>query len=320
MLPTSRSSHSHQLTPPSFRAERVGTVALFVFGLILAACAITAQFQGLGSIGVAAFLGEAGISLVASIVSLAIIPRRKALPPPEPKKCDPESKQLSQASLELAALEADDLADPNLPHRAASRGSIHALHRAVSHPRDMTASLSHLDPLGDTPLHSAILEGHVATVQWLASTKVGMNQPNREGKSPLQQIAGLKACAHEDAKAMTEAMIEYGGDVTAADSSGNTLCHLAAMSDNSGTLEVLLQNNPKAAKSTNTGRDSPLRLAINHNSVEAIRLLVPYSIVTQKLCLLFKGHESCYTREKFNEINQLLTRQMEAKHDAKRSF
>ncbi|NGX54483.1 MAG: hypothetical protein KR126chlam2_00094 [Chlamydiae bacterium] len=312
---------SHQSSLPTYRAERAGAIALLALGLILAAGAVVAQFQGLGSVGVAALLGVAGVSLVASIVLLAIIPRRKPLPPPEPKKCDSEAeeKRQSQASLELSELGIDDLDDPILLHKAAQKGSVHALHRGISQPGGM-ARLGISDRSGDIPLHVAIHACQAGTVQWLASTKVGVNQPNREGKTPLQQIAELRGHEHEDTKAMTEAMMEYSGDVAIQDRSGNTLLHLAAISDNCGTLAALLEHSPEAAKSNNVAGDSPLYHAINHNSVAAIRLLVPYSIVTQRLCDLFKGREGQHDPADFDEIYRLLTQKMNEEVDVKSSL
>jgi ankyrin repeat protein len=127
---------------------------------------------------------------------------------------------------------------------------------------------------GETPLHTAVIEGNLARVQELLRAGADVNARATQGETPLHLAAALGDAA------IARELINHGADLNAQDSVQFTPLHRAAMNDHVGVMELLLDAGADIGARAE-GR-SPLSIAMRRPDLDpaAIRLLLRYGAIT----------------------------------------
>jgi len=99
-----------------------------------------------------------------------------------------------------------------------------------------------------------------------------MQKPNAEGKTPLM----MACCMAEGGSEAAQFLLEHGANPAAADNSGNTPIHLAAIAGNEGVLKLLLarQGGPAPVRAANARGHTPLHLAAAFGHEQVVRELM----------------------------------------------
>ena len=154
--------------------------------------------------------------------------------------------------------------------RAASEGDLPTVQWILQQP-DGGFNVNAGNERGFTPLHVAVLRGHLAIVQAILQVEgVNLNVRNIAGTTPLHWVC----LDSSNALLMTQALLEAGADPNAADSAeGNTPLYLAAQLDRIAVLEAMLDGGANPAV-RNNDLDTPLHIACRYGRLDAAQLLM----------------------------------------------
>eukprot|EP00752_Nemacystus_decipiens_P005208 g4727.t1 len=150
------------------------------------------------------------------------------------------------------------------------------LHHAATHGEAGTASLlltkgaavNAVEEYGSTPLSLAAGEGHAATTQVLLAA--GADVTIRRFDNGM---SALDRAAKRGHVGVLRSMIEHGVDVNAADGTGVTATHIAAMCDKAEAINVLAEAGAKMDLKTEEHGFTPLHFAAFTNYPAAVLAL-----------------------------------------------
>ncbi|MFA7613157.1 MAG: ankyrin repeat domain-containing protein [Candidatus Caldatribacteriota bacterium] len=182
---------------------------------------------------------------------------------------------------------------------ASSLGNIERVRRLI---RDKDISPNVVDPLGRSPLRSAIESGYYEIAKFLIENGANVNEVDYEGNSPLiltvrlgrvelfdllvEKGAKLNYRSPIGRTALYEAvlngnyiiadkLLSAGADPLAIDIYGNTLLHAAVMSENIPTLSKVLTTSINIDSQNRSGI-TPLGLAVSHQLIPQVKVLIDY--------------------------------------------
>lgn len=131
---------------------------------------------------------------------------------------------------------------------------------------EQPARKSAQDGSGATPLHEAVRYGSTDVVTILLEAKADTNARDNMGKTPI-----LLAMPSEKAPELYNQLIGYGADVQIKDTYGDTVLHMATMTNVSVDTLGILTRAGADINSRNKDGIAPLALAIDLNNDEHIR-------------------------------------------------
>lgn len=126
----------------------------------------------------------------------------------------------------------------------------------------------HVDSLGQTLLHQAILGKDVNSMQLFLDAKVDVNLRNYDGATAINLAAGIK----NGTKSM-DLLLSRGAIIESQTDEGWRSLHRAAFYNASTNLQFLLEKGANINAATKLGVTA-LMLGVTHNSHDALRLLL----------------------------------------------
>uniref|UniRef100_A0A6Q2Z611 Ankyrin repeat domain 52 n=1 Tax=Esox lucius TaxID=8010 RepID=A0A6Q2Z611_ESOLU len=147
-------------------------------------------------------------------------------------------------------------------HHAAQSGYMEVVKLLVSRSADKGCR----DKQGYTPLHAAAASGHIDIVKFLL--RLGLDDPNAFGNTALHVACytGQEAVANE--------LVNHGANVNQPNRNGYTPLHLAAVSTNGALcLELLVNNGADVNQQSKAGK-SPLHMAAIHGRFTRSQILI----------------------------------------------
>ena len=111
--------------------------------------------------------------------------------------------------------------------------------------RDFSLMINVQDENGNSPLHLAVMQGHIEITKILLKHNASFNLENKEGKTPSQ----------------------------IQDEKGNSLLHVAVENNHESVVEYLLENNANVNLS-NHHNSAPLHISSEHGYVRITELLL----------------------------------------------
>lgn len=140
--------------------------------------------------------------------------------------------------------------------RAKDRRAAVALLRTIS---KAGGDFEATDDEGYTPLHYAVMSGHLAAVEFLLAHGSSPNRPNSKGETPLM----LSLTSSMDDFAKMKLMLAKGAPIDAQNAEGRTALMLAARAMQKGALIYLLRQNADANLTDKSGATALSLLAAN---------------------------------------------------------
>ncbi|KAH7961928.1 hypothetical protein HPB52_013391 [Rhipicephalus sanguineus] len=142
-------------------------------------------------------------------------------------------------------------------HRAVVRGRLREVQTLMSH---RSLSLAR-DSMGATPIHKAVMHGHMDVAQHLAENfRDSLSAKDIEGRTPLHYAAALR-----DGRKMYNMLIAAGSPTTIVDSKGKTADYYLQYPEKLGLEQIIKRN--QLANATHLG-----------NTVSRLKALAPPSI------------------------------------------
>ncbi|XP_054932471.1 uncharacterized protein [Dermacentor andersoni] len=139
-------------------------------------------------------------------------------------------------------------------HRAVIRGRLREVQTLMSH---RSLSLAR-DSMGATPIHKAVMHGHVDVAQHLADNfRDSLSAKDVEGRTPLHYAAALR-----DGRKMYNMLIAAGSPTTIVDSKGKTADYYLQYPEKLGLEQIIKRN--QLANATHLG-----------NTVSRLKALAP---------------------------------------------
>ncbi|KAL1416029.1 hypothetical protein MTO96_028369 [Rhipicephalus appendiculatus] len=139
-------------------------------------------------------------------------------------------------------------------HRAVVRGRLREVQTLMSH---RSLSLAR-DSMGATPIHKAVMHGHVDVAQHLAENfRDSLSAKDIEGRTPLHYAAALR-----DGRKMYNMLIAAGSPTTIVDSKGKTADYYLQYPEKLGLEQIIKRN--QLANATHLG-----------NTVSRLKALAP---------------------------------------------
>ena len=134
----------------------------------------------------------------------------------------------------------------------------------------MSWDVNHWDPLGNTPLHTAIIHGNAHAVRILIrSSSCDPNIEDEHGNTPLHAAIGT------DNSDICELILSSEHtDPNPVNSDGNTSLHLTVNRGNTKICELLLSHSQTNPNVTNRDDNTPLHLAAYQGKAEMCNLLL----------------------------------------------
>eukprot|EP01132_Coremiostelium_polycephalum_P000747 gene747-925_t len=161
----------------------------------------------------------------------------------------------------------DEYVKDNALHLAARAGASDTI---IQHLLDQQVPLEATDIHGYTPLHTAVLHGHLSVVRYLISKGADIHQLGYYQQSSLE--LAIKAFQHQ--KEMILLLLTHGADINQQNqrTGGNTILHRSVRSNNLALVQFLLKKGADCHIKNQTG-ETALDIATKENNQEIITLL-----------------------------------------------
>ena len=172
-------------------------------------------------------------------------------------------------------------------HRAALRGDHNSVERMLAN-KDLLTEVNCRDEDGNTPLHSAALNGHGRVVLiLLADPRVDVNCSGKHGATPLVMAADAG-----NVRVLKILLADLRVEINASDKEGYTSLHAAAVLGRPRVVQLLLEDkrldvncttSPKLSRRGSSAAwlygglyegATPLHLAAQYNHAEVVQLLL----------------------------------------------
>jgi ankyrin repeat protein len=175
----------------------------------------------------------------------------------------PLSKALLQS--EYADVNSRDALGRTPLHWLAENGETDAIQLLTQDP--WGADVHMRDICGFTPLHCAAWADSLESAAVLLDAGSNANAQDKHERTPL---------LHFDSHEMLDLMIEKGADVYIRDDEGTNIMHHVAIADQAALTKKLLERYGHTLCITNHNGDTPLGLAIQNNSLNALAVLLSF--------------------------------------------
>ncbi len=149
---------------------------------------------------------------------------------------------------------------------ALTEGNLPSLHALLA----AGCSANCRDSLHRPALCLAARLGQADAVRALLAAGASLGTPSRSGKTPLYYAA---ATGQEEVFSL---LLAAGASRNSVAKNGATLLHAAAQGGSAAILSQLLESNPQELNARQHNGDTPLMTALQHNQLDAIRLLLEY--------------------------------------------
>ena len=132
---------------------------------------------------------------------------------------------------------------------------------------------------GVTPLHTAVVNGHVKLVELLLKNEADVNaRRDNDGATPLYAAAERKhvklAAAERKHVKLVRLLLENGANVDASRTDGNTPLYVAVREGHVELVELLLKNGADVNASRTDDGATPLHAAAVSGHVDVVKLLL----------------------------------------------
>lgn len=134
---------------------------------------------------------------------------------------------------------------------------------------DNGAAISAQDNSGSTPLHTAATYGRTEIAKLLLDSGANVNARDMQGRTPL-----LLVISKDQQINMYTTLLNYKADVHAKDMYGNTTLHSAAMSEVSNLILNRLVKEGADVDARNEAGDTPLSVAVEHGLAEQVSFFI----------------------------------------------
>ena len=146
---------------------------------------------------------------------------------------------------------------------ASEKGVLTAATRLLENGADLHA----YDTSFKTPLHLAVLHGHINLVQlYICKKQATLHEEDVDGMQPLHYAAKTGNSQ------VTQMLLHASANVKAVDKKGNTALHWAAFSGDEWTI-YLIMNSGGDTKIKNRDGEMPVRLARRQQNLQSMRRL-----------------------------------------------
>ncbi|XP_050449067.1 ankyrin repeat domain-containing protein 16-like [Cataglyphis hispanica] len=124
---------------------------------------------------------------------------------------------------------------------------------------------------GRSALHIAAFHGHERVINLLVASCANLlNVQDSSGSSPLHE-----AVKHGNLNA-AKCIVHLGANVSLVDNVGQTILHIATLTDNSGAVEYILEHNLIDVNCKASFGITPLMIAQRNNHNDVIKILIRY--------------------------------------------
>ena len=107
------------------------------------------------------------------------------------------------------------------------------------------------DHMGETPLHDAMIQGHIPVVEALLTHKASVNAKSQYGETPL--MVYLDNTVSYCSVKMVRLFLEWGLDIGAQSSSGATVLHYAVREGGNNIVKLLVDEGADKHKTDFSG-------------------------------------------------------------------
>ena len=175
---------------------------------------------------------------------------------------------LNSSEIAKMLIEAGAEIDPQQHlHKAAENGGKAVLEVMIKTMGDIEDNVNALNVKGNTPLHCAIMNKHIHTVQYLLDNKADVNKMADDGWNSVHF-----ACQHADIDILY-LLITRGGDVNAKDRDGKTPTMIAAINGKDGCISLLATAGANLDQKDDDGQ-VPLIIAADNGHTNTVRELI----------------------------------------------